>query len=182
MCGGVIFPYRREYKEMLQEFYSPEMVAEVERSGQVRSVYWQRGAEPILPALVGEDEEVPQLFLWGNRDKELKLPQTGWARVESIEEGKWSYLRPVPVLIPVTHGVEKGKWFDIHHGIRGLLVERGGHSRVYMLTGEADPDFLSVTKHERMPVLVEQENFPWLPGEPGGTLSAGPSGDGGDRR
>jgi hypothetical protein len=74
--------------------------------------------------------------------------------------------------IPVTHGVEKGKWFDITHGIRGLLVARGDLQRVYMLTEEANPEFLTVTGHERVPVLIEQDEFPRLPSEPIGTQYA----------
>jgi hypothetical protein len=147
----------------------------MESAGVVRSVYWGRGA-PVVPAVIGEGEEeeiaIPQLFMWGNRDKDLPLPATGWARVESLEAGKWSYLRPVPVVIPVTYGVEKGRWFPIEHGIRGVLVERDDLQRVYMLTREATPDFLDATRHERMPVLVQQDNFAWLPSEPVGTFPA----------
>ena len=176
MCGGVIFPYRREHRAMLEQLYSSQEVEHMERTGSVRSVYWGK-TEPILPAIIGEEveeveEEAPQLFLWGNRNKDLKLPETGWARMESLEAGKWSYLRPTPVIIPVTYGVEKGKWFDINHGIRGVLVERAGLQRVYMLTEEATPDFLSVTRHARQPVLIAQNNFPWLPAEPVGTHPA----------
>jgi hypothetical protein len=171
MCGGVIFPFKREHRAMLEQFYGDQQLKEFEETGAVRSLYWSKGA-PVLPVLhegAGDGEE---LFLWGNRDKDVKLPQTGWAKRESIEEGKWAYLRPSPVVIPVTHGVEKGKWFVIENGIRGLLVARGGLQRVYMLTEEADPEFVSVTGHPRKPVLVEQDDFPWLPAEPTGTLYA----------
>ena len=183
MCGGVIFPYRREHRAMLEQLYSPDEVETMEKSGNVRSVYWGR-SEPVLPALleagegegdgveVEEESTTPQLFLWGNRNKDLPLPATGWARLESLVAGKWDYLRPTPVVIPVTYGVEKGKWFSITKGIRGVLVERDGLQRVYMLTEEAAPDFMNVTKHPRMPVLIAQETFPWLPGEPNGTLHA----------
>ncbi len=177
MCGGVIFPFRREHRAMLEQLYSQGEAATMEEVGAVRSVYWGKN-EPVLPAIMGEaldgagEDSVPKLFLWGNRNKELPLPPTGWARLESIEAGKWSYLRPVPVVIPVTHGVEKGKWFNISHGIRGLLVERDGLQRVYMLTRESNPDFLEMTRHARMPVLVGKDTIPWLPSDPYGTLFA----------
>ena len=174
MCGGVIFPYNREHRVMLAQLLPPDQVDAIEQSGVVRSVFWGR-TEPVLPALLSgeeEDEEVSRIFLWGNRNKEISLPQTGWARIESMIGGKWDYLRPSQVVIPVTHGVEKGKWFEINHGIRGVLVSRDGHERVYMLTEEANPEFLNVTGHPRMPVLVEQDDFPWLPADPAGTLYA----------
>jgi hypothetical protein len=177
MCGGVIFPYKKIFAEALSEMYSPEELAEFERTGQVRSLFWQRG-QPVLPVEAERDEEdgSPGLTVvkWGNRDKAAPFPQTGWARIDSIEAGKWDHLRPKPVLIPVSYGVEKGKWFPIDSGIMGVLVERKGEERVYMLTDQATPEFLDVTKHERMPVLQGQSGFRWLPGDPypPGTLSA----------
>lgn len=178
MCGGVIFSYKKEYAEMLSQFYSPEEIAEFGRTGQVRSLYWQRG-EPVLPVQTGgEDDGSPEMALvrWGNRDKSAPFPNTGWARIDSLEAGKWAHLRPKPVLIPVSYGVEKGKWFPIESGVMGVLVEKGGDERVYMLTDNATPEFLGVTRHDRMPVLQDQSDFDWLDGEPAiagaGTLSA----------
>src|SRR4051794_661079 len=114
MCGGVIFPYKPEYRRLLEQYYSPEQIEEFEQSGQVKSLYWQRG-EPVLPVLAPvedeKEEERVEIMRWGNRDKADPFPQTGWARVDSIESGKWAHLRPKPATIPVTYGVEKGKWF-----------------------------------------------------------------------
>jgi putative SOS response-associated peptidase YedK len=179
MCGGVIFPYKKEYRALLEKFYSPEEVDRFEATGEVKSVYWQKG-EPVLPVVASteadEEEpkegEEPRLMMWGNRDKDAPFPNTGWARAESIEEGKWRYLKPKPALIPVSYGVEKGKWFEIENGIAGLVVQKDGEERVYMLTREANDEFLDHTHHERMPVLVDQSDFPWLPGDPAGTDSA----------
>ena len=172
MCGGVMFPYKTEYRGDLEQFYSPEDVDEFSEGGVVRSLYWQRG-EPVLPVVVPADAEGSEprerLLRWGNRDKKAPFPQTGWARIDSIEQGKWDYLKPKQVVIPVTYGVEKGKWFPIEKGIQGVVVERGGEQRVYMLTDDATPEFLDTTHHGRMPVLVEQESFNWLPAEPSGT-------------
>lgn len=177
MCGGVIFPYKKVFAEALAQSFSPEELAEFERTGQVRSLYWQKG-QPVLPVLAGDEEGDDSsgltLVRWGNRDKEAPFPQTGWARVDSIEAGKWAHLKPQPVLIPVSYGVEKGKWFPIESGIMGVLVQRKGEERVYMLTGDATSEFLDVTRHERMPILKDQSTFRWLDGDPfpAGTLPA----------
>ncbi len=176
MCGGVIFPYKKEYREMLEKLYSPEDIARFEATGEVRSLYWQK-EEPVLPVVSSDadeegDEAEPRLMRWGNRDKEAPFPKTGWARAESIEEGKWRYLKPKPALIPVSYGVEKGKWFEIQNGIAGLVVQKDGEERIYMLTREANPEFFDHTHHERMPILVNQGDFPWLSGDPAGTNSA----------
>ena len=175
MCGGVVFPYKPEYKAFLQRFYSPDEIAEFEKTGEVKSLYWQRG-EPVLPvkapAKADNEDESVEIMQWGNRDKDAPFPQTGWARRESLDDGKWSYLKPKPTTIPVTHGVEKGKWFEIEHGIEGVVVERAGEKRVYMLTEEADPEYLARTNHPRMPVLEDQTDINWLEGDPTGTDSA----------
>ena len=100
MCGGVIFPYKKEYREALEQYYSPEEVDEFERTGQVRSLYWQRG-DPVLPieapaagtAEESEDDAAESepaastVMRWGNRDKAAPFAQTGWARVDSIDSG-----------------------------------------------------------------------------------------------
>jgi hypothetical protein len=170
MCGGVIFPFKKEFRELLEKYYSPEQIEEFERSGQVRSLYWQK-SEPVLPVVPGGDDREAarqDILRWGNRDKKAPFPQTGWARKDSLEAGKWDYLRPEPVLIPVTHGVEKGKWFEIKNGIQGVVLHRGEENRVYMITDDASPEYVEVTHHGRMPVLQDQTDFPWLPGDPGG--------------
>ena len=177
MCGGVIFPYREEYRDMLAELYPAAELKKFESEGRVRSLYWQK-PPPILPVVPEADDKGaaanadPRLMLWGSRDKDAPFPNTGWARLESIEQGKWRYLKPRPAIIPVSYGVEKGRWFTIQHGIAGLIVERDGEERVFMLTRQATPEYIEATRHERMPVVIEQTGFRWLPGEPGGTVSA----------
>ncbi len=176
MCGGVVFPYREEYRETLARYFSEEVIEEFRQSGQVKSLYWQKG-EPLLPVVTpdksggtGEASDI-ELVQWGNRDKNVPFPQTGWSRAESLAAGKWNYLRPQPVLIPVSYGIEKGNWFTIEKGIKGVIIERQGERRVYMLTGEANPEFLQKTRHDRMPLLEDEDDFNWT-ADPNGTDSA----------
>ena len=152
MCGGVRFKYEEKLQPVLSEAFSGEQLAQFAASGVVQSVYWQ--ARPLLPALVGDEL---QLFDWGNRDDALKLPKTGWVRAESLEAGKWDYLRPQEIVIPAFQGIEKKVWFSIDHGIRGYLVHRGDQKRVYMLTTAPTPEYKALTGHDRMPVLIEQD-------------------------
>ncbi|MBF6611813.1 MAG: hypothetical protein IVW55_01640 [Chloroflexi bacterium] len=164
MCGGVIFPYKDEYRETLARYFPEEAIEEFRQSGQVKSLYWQRG-EPLLPVATpdksGEASDI-ELVRWGNRDKNAPFPQTGWSRVESLAAGKWNYLRPQPVLIAVSYGIEKGNWFTIAKGIKGVIVQREGERRVYMLTGEAKPGFHAKTHHDRMPLLEDEDDFNWI--------------------
>lgn len=152
MCGGIRFPYSPKLETALQEYYPPEQCERAQATGVIESVFWQ--ARPILPALI--DGEL-QLFDWGNRDTSIKLPKTGWIRAESLSDGKWNYLRPQPIIIPAFQGVEKKIWFGIDQGIQGFLVRRGDLMRVYMLTVEPTPEYRSLTGHDRMPALINQE-------------------------
>ena len=154
MCGGVRFKYDDRLEPALAEVYSPEQLKLARETGAVQSVYWQ--AHPVLPALFDGDV---RLFDWGNRDESLKLPKTGWVRIESLDAGKWNYLRPQEVVIPAFEGVEKKVWFGIDHGIRGFLVRRNGAERVYMLTLPPTPEYRALTGHDRMPALIAQDTI-----------------------
>lgn len=154
MCGGVRFRYDERLAPTLAQVYSQEQLAEAHASGQILSVFWQ--ARPVLPALL--DGEL-RLFDWGNRDNTLKLPKTGWVRIESLEAGKWDYLRPRAVIIPVFQGLEKKVWFGIDQGLRGYLVQRGDLARVYMLTLPPTEEYQALTGHNRMPALIDQDRI-----------------------
>ena len=108
-----------------------------------------------LPVIMNGEIRVLE---WGNRnDKSSRLPQTGWCRRESLEAGKWAWLKPVTVVIPASYGLEKGVWFPIHEGMKGVVVlDADGQPHVYMLTQAASPSYEQLTKHNRMPCLIGQ--------------------------
>lgn len=115
-----------------------------------------RENDPRLPVIVAGRMYI---CLWGNRgDKTSKLPKTGWCRQESLEAGKWRWLDPEPVVIPATFGLEKGIWFPIREGVEGVVVrDEAKRPHVYMLTQAASHYYQTMTKHERMPVLVNEQ-------------------------
>lgn len=152
MCGGVRFKYDERLDPALSEVYTTEQLDRIHSQGFVEAVFWQ--PRPILPVLF--DNQL-RIYDWGNRDASLKLPKTGWVRAESLEAGKWNYLRPRAITIPVFQGVEKKIWFGVDYGIRGFLVARDGVERVYMLTLPPSPEYRELTGHDRMPALIDQE-------------------------
>lgn len=99
---------------------------------------------------------------WGRREDEaVALPGGGWARLESIQAGKWDRYRPRPVLIPVIRFMEKDRdgrshWFDVPERcmVQGLLATGGGERRVYVVTVDAPEDLSPL--HDRWPRLVEK--------------------------
>jgi hypothetical protein len=80
---------------------------------------------------------------------------SGLARQEDVEAGQWAPWQPELVDIPARLCPERGVWFHVREGMRGLLVadERGvGH--IDILTEPASHYYLVMTRSDRMPVLI----------------------------
>lgn len=127
-----------------------------ERDGIEEVRFSYRDRVPVLP--VWKDSEF-LIVPWGNRDdKGSRLPQTGWAKMESVELGKWKYLKPEEVVIPSIFGLEKGVWFGITEGMKGILVnDEQGNCYVYMLTQPASHYYHVMTRHDRMPIFLGEQ-------------------------
>jgi hypothetical protein len=153
MCGGVGFKTKNIPEEELKKYYSPELVRRFKTTGRIESFFWNK--EAVLPV---KSKKSVQLMLWGNKDENIKLPKTGWARAESLKDGKWDYLHPEPVEIPVDSGYEKKTWFDFAGGTKGIVVKKDNSERVYMITEEASKEYKNKTGHDREP-LGRKENY-----------------------
>ena len=154
MCKGISTLKARLRQELFEQY---ELASRITMRGEQHELHFMY-TDPIVQLPVMHDGQVV-IYEWGNRgNKESKLPRTGWCKIESLEAGKWRYLHPEPVEIPADFGLEKGVWFPITQGMRGVVVEdelRRPH--VYMLTQPASHYYATMTKHERMPVLIDQE-------------------------
>lgn len=153
MCGGVGFGIKNIPEKELKKYYSKEILNEIEVEERAESFFWHES--PVLPIKTNKGVE---LKLWGNKDKDSKLPNTGWAREESIIEGKWNWLEPKPVDIAVLSGYEKKVWFDTPEGLKGILVKHGNEERVYIRTQDASEEYKKETGHDREPI-GEKENY-----------------------
>ena len=152
MCGAVSIQYDSAMKENLNKFFTAEEIARFEQNGEIVFAYWDK--RPVLPVRKGNEI---CFFDWGNRDDTVPLPKTGWARLESLLEKKWDRFKPKVVLIPAVRGCEKKVWFDLTADIKAVLVQKDGIERVYMITEAATPEYKKLTKHERMPRLMEKK-------------------------
>jgi hypothetical protein len=147
MCGGVGYKIKKITEKELKRFYSPELIRRFKTSGRVESFFWNRNAS--LPV---ETKDGIQLVLWGNKDENIMLPKTGWAKEESLNAGKWDYLYPEVVDIPVDSGYEKKVWFDFDAGTKGIVVGKGDDKHVYMITRGSSEEYLKETGHGREPL------------------------------
>ena len=117
MCGGVYYLINGE--EVRCYFPNPKAQLPVKK---------RSGGIELLP--------------WGRRKNQAgDLPLGGWARLESIYEGRWDRWRPTPVKLGVSQFMEKdiegnGRWFDITRGkwIQGLVAHWDKERRIYVVT------------------------------------------------
>lgn len=149
MCGGIGFGFKRIPFAQLKEFYSDKEISDFKKNNLVTSFFWQK--MPILP--YKDQGGQTKLSLWGNRDQDLKIPKTGWAKIESYNQGKWDYLKPQTVKILAEKGYEKGVWFETKNGISGLKIEYKNKPYIYMLTKPSSKEYFKLTQHDREPVL-----------------------------
>ncbi len=134
MCGGVYYIINGE--EVRTYFPNPKASLPVRK---------RDGTTELLP--------------WGRRKAQLgKLPLGGWARLESVYEGRWDRWFPVPVKIMVSQFMEKdiegsSHWFDITAGkwIQGLVAQWDNERRIYVIT--ITPE-MEEAVHERWPRVL----------------------------
>jgi len=151
VCGGIASDINKIPQGELKKYFSSEEIAKLKRLGVFEGFYWAK--VPVLP--VDKDGRV-ELVGWGNREGVEGMPKSGWAKQESVENGKWLYLKPATVKILANRGYEKGKWFDIKSGgLKGLLVDKNNKERVYMITKPADEQYLRMTRHDRQPIEIK---------------------------
>jgi hypothetical protein len=154
MCKGISILKARLRQELFEQY---ELAHRIITRGDQQELHFMY-TDPVVQLPVIQDGQM-QILEWGNRgNKESKLPRTGWCRTDSLEAGKWRWLSPEPVEIPADFGLEKAVWFQITQGLRGVVVaDEAGRPHVYMLTKPASHYYSTMTKHDRMPVLIDQD-------------------------
>lgn len=157
MCKGISILKARLRQELFEEYELARRIST--RGSDTQEELHFMYTDPIVQLPVIHDGQLV-IYEWGNRGgaKVSKLPATGWCRLESIEAGKWRWLKPEKVIIPADFGLEKSVWFQIHEGLEGVVVrDEQQKPHIYMLTQPASHYYEVMTRHERMPILVNQE-------------------------
>jgi hypothetical protein len=136
----------------------------VVRRGLGRRVY-ERGGEREVQFLLGDAERVMPVWLngqlrivrWGTRRGQSRsLPCTAWSWRATFEQGGWGRSAE-PVIIPATMGQDRGVWFHIAQGVRGVVVyDDCGEAVVYVLVEPSTHYYQVMTRSEWMPLLVGQ--------------------------
>jgi hypothetical protein len=76
--------------------------------------------------------------------------------MDTVEGGGWGEYGVEPVVIPATMGLDKGLWFGISQGIRGLLVhDEQGTPHVYVVCEPSSHYYQVMARGSCwMPVLI----------------------------
>lgn len=151
MCQGIALGWR-ELPELLIARYQLNRRRISRADGtEPEFRFMFRSPRPVLP--VWRDSQL-MICTWGAR-LPVRLPRTGWAEQEWLEQ--WGNLNPEPVDIPANFGLDRGIWYQIKQGIRGILVlDQAKEPHVYLLTEPSSHYYQVMTRSPRMPVLIEE--------------------------
>jgi hypothetical protein len=124
-----------------------------ERGGEAEVWFLLRDREPVLPVWRHGRLEVVR---WGNRrGQSPQLPPTAWARLDTLRRGAWGDRETAEVLIPATLGLDRGVWFRLREGLRGVLVhDEQGQPVVYVLVEPSTHYYRVMTRSPWAPLMV----------------------------
>jgi hypothetical protein len=124
-----------------------------DRGGEREVQFLFRERERLLPVWL--DGQL-RLLRWGNRRGESRyLPTTGWTWLTTIESGGWSGRDVCEAFIPATLGLDRGVWYRIRQGVRGLVAaDEAGRLRVYVVCEPSSHYYRIMTRSHWMPLLV----------------------------
>jgi hypothetical protein len=133
----------------------PEAVTYV-YEGKLQTVYFSK-ANALLPVKLSNGEL--RLVAWGRRQHEnSEMPCGGWARLESVHQGKWDHYLPKPVKLSINKFMKtdyEGRvhWYEVTKGqwVQGLLIREEDEWRVYIVV--ITPELLDVC-HDRWPRII----------------------------
>ena len=154
MCQGVSILLSRMPSETVERYKLGSRI--VCRGGEYKELHFMhRERTRMLPVLYGGKLIVCE---WGNWSSRSKLPRPGWCGSETLEAGKWRWLEPQQIEIPADYGFDKGVWYQVTQGIRGILVrDEQERPHAYILTVPASHYYKIMTRSSRMPILIEQD-------------------------
>ena len=153
MCLGIALAWSELPKELVERHGLERRLHD--RGGEAEARFLYRDGSPMLP--VWSDGRL-RIVHWGNgRGRSRVLPRTGWTWSETVQNGGWRDLDAAFVDIPATFGLERGVWYRIRQGIRGVLVpDERGQAVCYMICEPASHYYHVMTRSDRMPVLIDE--------------------------
>lgn len=136
---GVALPYGDLPAALIQRYQLQERTC-LRREGAEPEVHFLDRQRPrLLPVWV---EGRLRILPWGQREL--------WCPLEALEAGQWRDRRPVEVLIPCAFVLDRGVWYLVPQGLRGVVVAERNRRIVYPLTRPATHYHEVMTRNPRM--------------------------------
>jgi hypothetical protein len=151
MADGVALSVQEFPSGMLEQ---PGIRRRLYGEGACREVrFWSRDRWPCLAVLHGGRFLVAR---WGNRAaRRSALPAAGLVWKEELHTGRWAGVETHAVTILANAACDGGVWYRVRQGIEGLLVhDEEGRPITYMIVEPATHYFRTMTRSDRMPVLI----------------------------
>ena len=134
-----------------------------DQHGLANRVHERGGESEVRFVLADRDRVLPvwldgglQIIRWGNRRGQSRgLPCTAWTQMETLEKRGWGDREVEPVVIAATMGFDRGVWFRVREGVRGVVVKDEQDAPVvYVVCAPSTHYYQVMTRSEWMPVLV----------------------------
>jgi len=152
---GIAVHWREFPDELVEQFQLSGRAIQRGQSPDREYRFLYRERRPLLPCWVGSQLRVCE---WGNRDGgSTRLPRSAGCLATMVASGQWAWMSPEPVEVPACYGLQRGVWYQVRQGFRGVLVQdERGREHVYLLTQPASHYYQVMTRSEWMPVLIEE--------------------------
>ncbi len=152
MCTAIALARSELPCELVLKHRLGERVHERAGLAEIRFQWWQ--VPTLLP--VRRDGRL-ELVPWGSKSRRGPLPYGGWVDRELVADGLFANSCTEEVVIPANLGHQKGTWFLIVEGIKGIVVQSRFGPVVYILTEPASNYYRNMTEQSpMMPVFVNQ--------------------------
>lgn len=152
MCAAITIAWQDVPAKLIQKYHLEERMIQRSETAEKEILFMQRHRHPLLPVFYqGELHILP----WGNRQKNIKAPLAWSCEVATLKSGAWSMYGPEPVEILANFGLERGTWFQIKEGIKGLIIhDQQEQPYVYMLLQPSSHYYQVMTGYNKEPVFL----------------------------
>jgi hypothetical protein len=152
MCTAIALAPSEIPVALARQYRLAERIYPRERREEYQFHWWQ--VPTLLPVRRNGRLEI---LTWGSKSRRGPLPYGGWIALDHIAAGVIAGATPEEVVIPANLGHEKGTWFVINEGIKGVVIDAAGGPVVYMLTEPASNYYRNMTERSpMMPLFVDQ--------------------------
>lgn len=155
MCTGITVGRHAVPEKLIKKYNLEERLIQRSEQAEKEILFMQRHRFPLLPVFYqGEVHIMP----WGNHDREKNVPVAWWGELSTLQSGAWSHFSPEPAEILGSFGLERGVWFQIPQGIKGVVIhDQRQRPYVYMLLQPASHYYEVMTGYQREPVFIGEQ-------------------------